>query len=433
MFKEIELLEHLVAHIAAQRKIQKLPDPLSQWIAQKAEFLNANYPKSVPKNEFIALLNGLLQDGPCAIVFGPQIAQFHQGHKLIALVAALTYLLDAKLFLLSHSPNEHGAVDMGCVPDALAGNIPIANHEGLKYVERLWNEPLSSRRGLTLMEMIEAADSGQLKALYIMGDNPAFNLPDTPKTTRALQNLELLIVQDVFHTETVALAHIALPATSWGQTDGTYINLERRIQRVRKWVDGARLEDWRIMNELLCEMGYDADYREASQVFDEIATVSPMHKGLSYQDLEPDGCLFPYRGDPVKSERNKPIEINMKGAMTFEGSIYLSVEDSPYHAGVLSRYCPSLRKLSPSPSLKLSPSLFQELKLFEGQRVIATSALGSLEVEAEQDPFLPPDIAMLTNHFEQAGAYRLIGYTLDPVTKIPGVRGWKITIIPKTF
>jgi formate dehydrogenase major subunit len=192
--------------------------------------------------------------------------------------------------------NVQGAAHMGCDPGVLTGSVPLAEHR--QRFESVWKAPLPARRGLNLMQMIDAAGQGRLKALWAMGYDVALTNPHADETIRALRPLDLVIVQDLFLTETARLAGtVFLPACSSFEKDGTFMNSERRIQRVRKAIEppGACLTDWEIICRVAKALGKAEFFRfgSAEQIWDEVRAVWPPGAGITYRRLESGGLQWP--------------------------------------------------------------------------------------------------------------------------------------------
>jgi predicted molibdopterin-dependent oxidoreductase YjgC len=157
-----------------------------------------------------------------------------------------------------------------------------------------------------------------LKAMYVMGENPVFNLPDSGATEAALKKLEFLVVQDIFLTETAKLADVVLPALSWAEKDGSFTNMERRIQRLRKAVHREGMEDWKIVAEVSRNMGGKFSFEDAESVFHEISNISPLHRNLAYEDLEAGHAIYPYKVGPrdvMEEYRSIKRAINVPGSL----------------------------------------------------------------------------------------------------------------------
>ncbi|HDZ62421.1 MAG TPA: formate dehydrogenase subunit alpha, partial [Nitrospirae bacterium] len=179
--------------------------------------------------------------------------------------------------------NVQGATDMGCIPDNYPGYQKVEVPAIREKFERKWGVKLSEKKGLTSTLMINEIIKGKLKALYIMGENPALSDPDINHTVKAFKKLELMVVQDIFLTETAKLADVVLPAASYAEKEGTFTNTERRVQRVRKAVDppGQAKEDSKIIIELSSRMGYQMKRDSAEEVFQEIGSIWQAVTGIT--------------------------------------------------------------------------------------------------------------------------------------------------------
>ena len=195
--------------------------------------------------------------------------------------------------------NVQGATDVGCSPIVYPGYIPITNDENRKRVAKIWNvdyEDLSGKPGLTTVEIMHAAYDEKVKGMYIMGENPMVTDPDLNHTEAALKKLDFLVVQDIFRTETTPYADVILPAASFAEKEGTFVNSDRRVLRVRKAVEspGVAKEDWQIIIDIAKAMGYNiGNYNNASEIFDELAEVTPIMSGISYDRIEHQGIQWP--------------------------------------------------------------------------------------------------------------------------------------------
>jgi len=195
--------------------------------------------------------------------------------------------------------NVQGATDVGCSPIVYPGYIPVGDDENRRRIAKLWNvdfEDLSDERGLSTVEIMHEAHKGNIKGMYIMGENPMVTDPDLNHTAEALEKLEFLVVQDIFHTETTKYADVILPASSFAEKNGTFVNSDRRVIRVREAVEmpGEAREDWRIIKDIAERMGYNiGNYNNASEIFEEIAQAAPIMGGISYDRIEREGIQWP--------------------------------------------------------------------------------------------------------------------------------------------
>jgi len=195
--------------------------------------------------------------------------------------------------------NVQGCGDAGCIPDSLPGYQPYSE-AAIGPFEATWAAPLSREQGLKATDMVEQIASGAIRAMYVVGENPLLSEPNLHHAEAAFRALDFLVVQDLFLHETAALADVVLPACSFAEKDGTFTNSERRVQRVRRAIApvGESRPDWEIVAELGRRMapavGVDAEqfvYTDASQVFDEMAALTPFLRGLSYERLESEGGI----------------------------------------------------------------------------------------------------------------------------------------------
>ncbi|NOZ68659.1 MAG: molybdopterin-dependent oxidoreductase, partial [Deferribacteres bacterium] len=163
--------------------------------------------------------------------------------------------------------NVQGASDLGPAPHILPGYQPVANPDVRAKFEKAWGVPISPETGLKSVEMLDRACEGKFKGLFILGEDPAQTDPNVHEVRRALQSLEFLVVQDIFHTETTKYAHVILPGASFAEKDGTFTNGERRIQRVRKAIEPlSGMAEWQVISKLSNLMGYPMTYKHPSEI-----------------------------------------------------------------------------------------------------------------------------------------------------------------------
>jgi len=421
-FKEAEVLERLlveVYRVKGRRGGDHIIDREMVRLADKA---------GVNVGGLDELKDILLSSSSTSIILGMDLVQRTDGHQMLFMIAGLVYLLEARLYLLSERPNEQGLIDMGCVPDMLPGSRPVDIVDFRKIYEGLWKAPLPEEKGMTLLEMIEGIGENRIKALYIMGENPVFNLPDSNGIREALNSLDFLVVQDIFMTETAEIADVVLPATGWSEKEGTYTNLERRIQYLPKAVNPlSGMDDWWIVSEVSSRMGYRMSYSDPEQIMKEIARVSPVHNDLTYEEIKKGDNIWPYKGEPL---RNKVKEVSLINPQRpeYEDGPYLLLDRVLFHSGTISRRSPILRRIRPQPLLRLGKQEAERIGIKEGDEVLITTSLGGMEVRVSVDDTIDRNSVYLCNHFKGKGAFALIGYSLDPILKSPGIEGYKVKI-----
>jgi formate dehydrogenase alpha subunit len=335
--------------------------------------------------------------------------------------------------------NVQGACDMGALPDVYTGYQRVVEAEARKKFAAAWGLPsLPDRPGLTVVEATEAATEGRVRAMYIIGENPMVADPDLRKTQKGLQSLELLVVQDIFLTETAQLAHVVLAGASFAEKDGTFTNTERRVQRVRKAIDpvGDSRADWQILCEVARRLGYAGmDYDSPERVFGELAALTPSYRGMSYPRLEPWGLVWPcptsdHPGTPCLHKdsftRGKgkfaPAEYRPPGEMPDEhydlilttGRIYFH-----WHSTSMTRRTSPLNRESPEAFVEISPEDAERRGIKSGRRVRVSSRRGSVELVARVTEVVAPGVLFIPFHFYEAAANLLTNPALDPEAKIP--------------
>jgi formate dehydrogenase major subunit/formate dehydrogenase alpha subunit len=326
---------------------------------------------------------------------------------------------------------------MGALPNLLPGYQRVDDDQTRAAFEAGWGRSLPSEPGLTVVEMINAAEHGELKALYVMGENPALSDPDSSHVEESLKNLDFLVVQDIFLTETAVLADVVLPATSFAEKDGTFANTERRVQRVRKAIDppGESRLDWEIICDLARRMGYEMSYPNAAAIQDEIASLCPAFGGITYDRLEHGALQWPC---PTRDHPGTPIlhtEKFTRGLGKFHPVEFIPARELPdadypfllstgrilqhFHTGTMSRRSEVLGCLVSVGAIEINPVDARRLGVCDGEPVRVTSRRGQIEINAKVAERVPPGTAFLAFHYSEAPANRLTIAALDPVAKIP--------------
>ncbi len=431
-YSETVLLEGIVS---ALKNKKGLPGS-NQKLEAKVKGINTAVEEigekcGITEEDFTKFIEILSESSTPSIVIGKEIAQSSGGSYKLLLISAINYLMNARIYLLSERANEQGLLDMGCAPDLLPGYRTLTFAEFRKRYETAWKVSLPEKTGLSIFEMIDAAKNGSLKAVYIMGENPVFNLPNSKAVEEALKNIDFIVVQDIFLTETGKLADVVLPALSWSEKDGTFTNMERRIQRLRKAVNREGMEDWMIIAEISKNMGAKFNYSEAEDVFKEIARVSPLYRDMTYEEIEKGDAIYPYKGEPLRGVteeiqvHNPPEPPLSKGGLRgiAAGKLYLRLERPLFHSGTLSRKAPALVNIYPEAVARISLATAKSLSLKAGDIVKVSTKIGSLELPVEIDKKVDSSAIMLSNNFEDKGAFSLMEYTIDPVIKAPCLDG----------
>ncbi len=334
--------------------------------------------------------------------------------------------------------NVQGACDMGGLPNVFSGYQPVTDAAVRQKMAEAWGvKSLPDWIGMTMTEMLPAISHGGIKALYIMGENPALSDPDSNETLREMQQLEFLVVQDIFLTETAQLADVVLPAASFAEKDGTFSNTERRVARVRRAVQpvGNSKPDWEILCEVSRRLGYPMDYANPEEVFEEIRKVTPSYAGLTYQRLEAGGIQWPCPNleHPGTIFLHKDRFARGKGvffAIDHQEPAELPDSDYPlglitgrllyqYHTGTMSRRAPGLVEKAPECRVEMAAADAAQYGIADGDRVRVRSRRGEITARAQISPKAVAGTIFIPFHFAEAAANKLTIAALDPVCKIP--------------
>ncbi len=342
--------------------------------------------------------------------------------------------------------NVQGACDMGALPDVLPGYQQVAKPEVLEKFERAWDTKLSSKTGLTVPEMMEGVGKGEIKLLYIMGENPMVSDPDTNHVKHSLEQTEFLIVQDIFMTETAELADVVLPAAVFAEKDGTFSNTERRVQRVRKAVEpaGNAKADWAILVDLMNKLGYARKYKNPSEIMEEIAAVTPSYGGISYERLEVEGLQW-----PCPTLDHPGTKYMHKGAFTRGKGLFKGIEHKEpiettdkeypfilttgrvlyhYHTRTMTGRVKGLEAKMPENYMEINPTTAAGLGIKDGEMVKVSSRRGSIQVKAKVTDIVDEKVVFIPFHFAEASANILTNGVLDPVSKTPELKVCAVAI-----
>ena len=333
--------------------------------------------------------------------------------------------------------NVQGACDMGALPNVFTGYQQVADEKARSKFEEAWGVPLSGQPGLTIMEIMNGALEGKIKALYIMGENPMLSDPDLHHVQEAMKSLDLLISQDIFLNETGEYAHVVLPSACFAEKDGTFTNTERRVQRIRKAVEapGTARPDWAILAGLATRMGYPMQYQSAHEIMKEINSVTPSYKGITYERIEGVGLQWPCPNidHPGTKYLHKDQFTRGKGILTpveYRPSEELPNDEYPYilttgrvlyhfHTATMSRRSTGLVERYPESLAEINPRDAARAGIEEGKIIRISSRRGTVSVKAHVTDRAPEGTIFMNFHFKEAAANLLTNPALDPTGKIP--------------
>jgi formate dehydrogenase major subunit/formate dehydrogenase alpha subunit len=347
--------------------------------------------------------------------------------------------------------NVQGACDLGGLPNVYPGYQSVTAPENQEKFESAWGVTLSDQVGLTVTEMLTAAEKGQVRCLYVIGEDPMVSDPDLNHVRQALQKTEFLVVQDLYFTETGQFADVIFPAASFAEREGTFTNTERRVQRVRKAVEppGEAREDTWIITEVARRMiargaatpSGDAphagwEYTSAADVMAEINSLTPIYAGVTYQRLE-EGAQLQW---PVPSEDHAGTPILHVGKFSRGLGRFAAVEhvepdelpDDEYplmlttgrvlyhwHGGEMTRRARYLEAMYPEGLVEIHPHDAEQAGISDGQMMRVASRRGEIVAKAEVTDRVDPGLIFGTFHYPESAVNFLTNPALDPQAKIP--------------
>jgi predicted molibdopterin-dependent oxidoreductase YjgC len=397
---------------------------VEQWTLEVGEFVTG-----VPADAIRQLAHAYAKADRAQMCWTLGITEHHNGVDNVLSLINLALLCGhvgrhgAGLNPLRGQNNVQGGGDMGAIPNKLPGFQDMLDADARAKFDIAWGSNIPDHYGWHLTQMFEAMGRGDLKAVYVLGENPAQSEADSAHAVHLLEGLEHLVVQDMFLTKTAQLADVVLPASAaWCETDGTVTNSERRVQRVRKALqapEGAR-DDVEIILQLAERLGHKWEYNTAEDIFNELRSLSPMHYGMTYARLEAEGGLqWPcpsltelepsylhgrlWDEDPAKRGRLAPFSVVID-----DPPVDTLSEDFPlrlttgrrldsYNTGVQSGGFQS--PLRRGESIDIGPIDASRLGVEVGEFVNVSSRRGTITAPVTIDPALRPGLVFMSMHF----------------------------------
>lgn len=398
-----------------------------------------------------------------AIYWGMGISQLSQGTaSALGLIhlALLTGHIGREgtgLNPLRGQNNVQGASDSGAMPFHYPGYMEVDKEENAAKWEKAWNiEPggLSRKKGLTTTEILSQAKPGGTRSLHIMGENPMMTEPNLNKTRHHMEQLEFMVVQDLFINESGAFADVFLPAASWAEKDGTFTNTDRRVQRVRKAIEprGQARLDW----EIICDLAVRIEqrlgrpnsagwtYRSPNEVFAEMASVATMLKGVNYNRIDQIGLQYPVPDEQHPGTPYLFAESFPSGRGKFIPLEYIPAAEEPddeypfilttgrllehWHGGTMTRNS-ELNTLYPEPLVELHEVDAERCGVETGEVVRVSSRRGSVVLRVSVSPKTSPGVVFIPMHFAEAAANLLTIDVLDEQAKIPEFKACAVSIM----
>ena len=398
----------------------------------------------VPAGDIAKAARMYATNKPATILYAMGITQHSHGTDNVLAIANLAMLTgnigkpSTGVNPLRGQNNVQGACDMGALPNVYPAYQSVTDPNVKKKFEEAWGRILNGTAGLTLTEIFEAIHKGQIKALYIIGENPVLTDPDSSHIKSALQKLELLVFQDIFLNETGQLAHIVVPAASFAEKDGTFTNTERRVQLVRKFAGpiGESKPDWWITSQIAKRMGGKGfDYQSAADVMSEIARLTPSYGGITYDRLEKGSLQWPCPTPEHPGTAILHSQIFTRGKGRFMPLEYRPPKELPdeqfpmvlttkrslyhYHTGTMTHKISALNSLLGEGFVEINPFDAAALSIKDGDVVKVVSRRGEVSAKAKLSGLTPAGVISMDFHFAETPTNVLTNPAFDPVSKIP--------------
>jgi predicted molibdopterin-dependent oxidoreductase YjgC len=343
--------------------------------------------------------------------------------------------------------NVQGACDVGCLVNVLPGYQRVTDDEARTSVAEKWGvDELPSEVGLTIVEATHAAHEGTVRAFYVMGENPMMSDPNTNHVEKALRNLDFMVVQDIFPSETAYLAHVLLPAASSLEKDGTFTNTERRVQMIQPVIHapGEAKPDWWITGQIAQrfeeKMEREAEgvwmFPSSEAIMAELASVTPMYGGMTYPRIEGEGLSWPCPDTDHPGTQYLHAGKFSRGLGKFNPVGARDPAEQPddefpltlttgrllyhYHSGTMTRRSGPLHWREPRGFAEINAVDAEAIELKDGHAVVIKSRRGEVRTKARLSENVPPGTVFLAFHWREAPANVLTqDHTLDPIAKIP--------------
>jgi formate dehydrogenase major subunit len=400
----------------------------------------------VPADTIREVAIAFAKAGPAIIYWGMGISQHVYGTNNARCLIALALLTGnvgrsgSGLHPLRGQNNVQGASDAGLIPMVYPDYQSVEDPEIRAKFERAWGRELDPKAGLTVVEITSGALSGDVRGMYIMGENPFLSDPNANKVRKALSNLDFLVVQDIFLTETAEFADVILPASSYFEKEGTYTNTDRRVQvgRPALQLPGEARLDWQIISEVSTRMGYPMAYTSASEIFDEFAGLTGAYATFDHGNLGPTGKLWPNPnpeeddgpvvlfgdGFPTPSGRAKFVPVEWTAARELPDDAYPLVLNTGrllehWHTGSMTRRTRALDAIEPEAFVMMHPDDAAERGIEEGANVEVASRRGRVHCRVRLADGECEGAIFMPFHFREAAANLLTLDELDPDGKIP--------------
>lgn len=400
----------------------------------------------VKEADIRAAARDLAAAGGICILYSMGITQHICGTDNVIAIANMAMLTgsigreNVGVFPLRGQNNVQGSCDAGALPNVYSGYQQVTDEKVRAKFEKAWGVSLPSEPGKTVVEYMNMAEAGDIKALYIMAENPMLSDPDINHVRKSLEALDFLVVQDIFLTETAEMADVVLPGSSFAEKTGVFTNTERRMQLVRKAIQnvGESRQDWQIIADIARKMGYDMNYQSSAEIMDEMASLTPIFGGISHERLDNGSIQW-----PCPDKGHSGTKILHVGQFTRGKGQFVPVGHIPpaeevdeqyplvlttgrmlqhYHTGSMTRRSKAIHEVFPKGYIEISSSDAKDLGIVDGEQVFAESRRGKITVNAKVTDRVVTGVAFMPFHFWESPANALTNSAFDKDAKTPELK-----------
>ncbi len=477
--RRIELADHAVVHLSARAGTnaavmlglahvvardglldRDFMDARTEGWDRVEELLEAYEPSEVeritgvPAGDLELAAHVYGEASTASIFWGLGVTEHRYGSEVVQLLANLALMTGnvgrpgSALLPLRGQNNVQGSSDIGALPDTYSGYRAVGDEATARAFEERWGVPLSREKGMTIPQMFDAAIAGDLRAMFIMGEDVAQTDPDSAHVARAMESLELLVCQDIFENETTRFADVILPASAFLEKEGTFINAERRIQHVQPAISppGGARTDFDIITTLSRMLGHEMGLDTPADAMADIAALTPEFAGVTFERLGRRGLQWPVSPDGVDSPILFEHEFALPGgrghfaALPYKPSNEEPDEELPlilvtgrrlehYNAGTMTRRTRNL-DLMPTDWLEIHPDDAAAAGIADGELVEVRSRVGRIEIEARLTERIEPGHVFTAFHFPEIRTNLLVGAEMDINTSCPQYKVVAVAVSP---
>ena len=407
----------------------------------------------VPADDIRAAARLYAKAGNAAIYYGLGVTEHSQGSTMVMAMANLAMITGnigrpgVGVNPMRGQNNVQGSCDMGSFPHQLSGYRSVGDNETRGMFEDKWQRKLDPVPGLKIPNMFNEAVAGTYKGMYIQGEDVAQSDPNIHHVEAALRNLDILIVQDLFLNETARFAHVFLPGTSFLEKDGTFINAERRINRVRPVMKSPTgKQEWQVTQDLGRAMGYDMGHESSSDIWDEIAKLTPVFANVSFAELDKRGSVqWPFNDENPDGAEIMHVHEFTRGKGNFVLTEYIPTDErtnrrfplilttgrilSQYNVGAQTRRTEN-SLWSAEDYLEIHPSDADTYGISDGTCVSIKSRMGETSLHAKISERMTPGVVYTTFHHPESGANIITTENSDWATECPEYKVTAVNVSP---